>query len=110
MPYNPSTVFQKLSAGTNTANNTLPSANIPIRIRFFSGQIPPTSENVEQVTEVEELVSVFRHQTLDSPKLTVLHKTLKTARLAIADCVILKIVSIRNFWQPIHKKTTSSAY
>ena len=39
--------------------------------------------------EVEELVSLFRDQTLDSPKLTLLHKTLKAARLAMADRVVL---------------------
>lgn len=39
--------------------------------------------------EIEELVSLFRHQTLDSPKLTILHRTLKAARLAMADRVVL---------------------
>ena len=57
--------------------------------RFFSQAIPPTSGNVEQVTKVEELISLFRHQTLDLLKLTFLHKTLKAARLAMADKVVL---------------------
>lgn len=47
------------------------------------------SGNVEQVSEVEELVSLFRHQTLEFPKLTLLHKILKAARLAMIDCVVL---------------------
>ncbi len=34
-------------------------------------------------------MSLFRNQTLDSPKLTILHKTLKAARRAMADRVIL---------------------
>lgn len=93
MPYNPSVVFLKLSASTNTADNTLPGANTPIRTRFVLGQIPPTPGNVEQVLEVEELVSLFRHQTLDSSKLTLLHKTLKAARLAMADRVVLNRTS-----------------
>ena len=38
---------------------------------------------------IEELVSLFRHQALDSPKLALLHKSLKAARLAIADKVVL---------------------
>ncbi len=38
---------------------------------------------------MEELISLFRHQTLDSPKLTLLHKTLKAARLAMADRIVL---------------------
>ena len=87
--YNPSTIFQKLSAGINTANNTFTQRQYINSNIFFSGQIPPTPRNVEQVTEVEELVSLFSHQTLDSSKLTLLHKTLKAARLAIADRVIL---------------------
>ncbi len=36
-----------------------------------------------------ELISLFRHQTLDSPKLTLIHKTLKAARLAMADHIVL---------------------
>ncbi len=39
--------------------------------------------------EVEELVSPFRHQTLDSLQLTLAQKTLKAARFAIAGRVIL---------------------
>lgn len=89
IPYNPSAVFRKLSASTNTDNDTSPNVNTPIQTRFFSGQIPPTPGNIEQVSEIEELVSLFRHQTLDSPKLAILHKTLKAARLAMADRVVL---------------------
>ncbi len=70
-------------------DDTGASYNTPIQTRFFSGAIPPTPGNIEQVTEVEELVSLFRDQTLDSPKLILLHKTLKAARLAMADRVIL---------------------
>ena len=70
-------------------DDTGASSNTPIQTRFFSGAIPPTPGNIEQVTEVEELVSLFRDQTLDSPKLILLHKTLKAARLAMADRVIL---------------------
>ncbi len=40
--------------------------------------------------EVEELDSLFRHQTLDFSKLTFLHKTLKAARLSMANRVVLK--------------------
>ena len=78
-----------LSTGTNSADNTLPGATTPIRTRFFLGQIPSTPRNVEQILEVKELVSLFSYQTLDSPKLIFLHKILKAARLAIADCVVL---------------------
>ncbi len=46
------------------------------------------------VTEIEELISLFQHQTLDLPKLTLLHKTIKVARLAMADRVILNCTNI----------------
>lgn len=61
----------------------------PSKCGGFSGQMPQTPGNVEQVSEVEELISPFRHQTLNSPKLTLLHKTLKAARLAMADRTVL---------------------
>ena len=88
IPYDPSVVFNKIST-PNTEKDTLPTASTPLRTRFFSGQIPLTPGNIEQVEEVDELISLFRNQTLDSPKLTLLHKTLKAARLAMADRIVL---------------------
>ena len=70
-------------------NATGASSNTPIQTRFFSRAIPPTPGNIKKVTKVEVLVSLFRYQTLDSPKFNLLHKTLKAARLAMADRVIL---------------------
>lgn len=94
IPYNSAIVFQKLSVhedNTSASNkdNTGAASNTPIQARFNSGVIPPTPGNVEQVTEIEELISLFRHKTLDSPELSLLHKTLKAARLAMADRVVL---------------------
>ena len=94
IPYNPTVVFQKLSVHANDTSaskidNTGADLSTPLRTRFFSGAIPQTPGNIEQVTEIEELISLFRHQTLDSPKLTLLHKTLKAARLAMADRIVL---------------------
>ena len=104
MSYNPTILFQKLSADINTANNTLSSANTPIRTLFFSGQLLRTPKNVEQVTEVEKLVSLFRHQTLNFLKFTLLHKTMKAARLAIADRVILNHTNTKPLAINIPKK------
>ena len=42
---------------------------------------------------MEEHISLVRHQTLDSPKLTLLHKTFKAARLAMADCIVLNRIN-----------------
>ncbi len=74
-------------------SGTLSSASTPIQTRFFSGQIPPTPGNIEQVLEVEEFISLFCHQTLNSPKLTMLHKTLKAARLAMADRIVMNCIN-----------------
>ena len=52
------------------------------------GQLLLTPANIKEVNEVEKLMSLFRNQTLDSTKLTIIHKTLKVARPAMADRVI----------------------
>ena len=44
---------------------------------------------IVQVSEVKEFILLFRHQTLDSSKLTLLQKTLKAARLAMTDRIVL---------------------
>ena len=87
-------VFQKLSVHRNNTSasnndNTGAGSNTPIQTWFYSGAIPPIPNNVGHVTEIEELISLFHYQTLDSSKLTLLHKILKAARLAMADRVIL---------------------
>ncbi len=93
IPYNPAVVFQKLSIRpeqtSTTSSSTDNTLNTPLQTRYFTGQIPPTPANIQEVSEIEELVSLFRNQTLDSPKFTILHKTLKAARRAMADRVIL---------------------
>ncbi len=69
--------------------STKASSNTPLQTWFLSVAIPPTPGNIEKFMQIEELISLFRHQTLDLLKLTLLYKTLKAARLAIADRVIL---------------------
>lgn len=49
---------------------------------------------MEQVTEIEEFVSLFCHQSLDSSKLTLLDKILKIARLAMVNRFILNHINI----------------
>lgn len=60
--------------------------------------------------EVEELISLFCYQTFDSSKLTLLHKTLKTARLVMADHIVLNCINTKVFAANIQKKTMSSTY
>ena len=80
------------------------SSKTPIQIWFFPWAIPPTPGNIKQVTKVDELVLLFRDQTLDSPKLTLLQKTLKVARLAMADSVILNHTNTELLAANIQKK------
>ena len=81
--------FDKISAKPYTDDDTLPSASTLIQTRYISGQISPISGNIVQVSEVEEFILLFRHQTLDSSKLTLLQKTIKAARLAMTDRIVL---------------------
>ena len=86
-------------------NTTRASSNTPIQTRFFSTAISPIPGNIEQVTKVEERVSLFQNQIFDLPNFTFLHKTLKAARLAIADTVIINCTNTE--WLVVnHKKTT----
>ena len=60
---------------------------------------------------MEELISLFCYQTLDFPKLTLLHKNLKAAKLAMVDGIVLnhtniELLAANNYT----KKTTSSMY
>ena len=85
------------------------SFNTPIQTRFFSGALPPKPGNIKKVIEIEELVSFFRNQTLDSPKLTLLDKTLKAVRLAMADRVLVNY-QYGAVGSQYTKETTSKAY
>ncbi len=63
-PYNPAVVFQELSVYANNTSdskmkNTGAGLNMLLQKRFFSGDPPPTPGNIEQVTEIEELISLF---------------------------------------------------
>ena len=109
IPYNLAMVFRKLSVNAkdisvSNKNNTGASSNTFIQIWIFLRVILPTSGDVEQVTEIEELISLFRHQTLDLPKLTLLYKTLKAARLAMADSVVLNCTNTEIFAANTRKK------
>ena len=98
IPYNLTVVFQKnlihsKNNSISAIDNTGASSNTPIQTRFFSGAIPPTPENIDQVTEIEEFVSFFQDQTLDLPKLILLYKTFKAAILALTDWIIINLTN-----------------
>lgn len=54
-------------------------------------QIRPRTENKSQ--RLKSLSSLLRHQTLNFPVLTLLHKPLNGTRIAIADRVVLKLTN-----------------
>ena len=111
IPYNPAVVFYKLSvrpyhtaADATTCSSNDNTFDTPLQARYFTGQIPHTPANIKEVIEVEELVSLFRNQTLDSPKLAILHRTLKAARRAMADRVVLNSTNTELFAANTRKK------
>ena len=64
--YNPTVVFQKILIYSkdklaSDMNTTGANSNALIQTRFFLGAISSTPKNIEQVIEVEELVSLFRN-------------------------------------------------
>lgn len=65
---------------------TLFTTSITICIRHFSHQI---TSKIKEVDKVDEFIFLFCNQTIDLPKLNLLHKILKVARLAISDYIIL---------------------
>lgn len=52
-------------------------------------QILLTLANIQKVSEIEEVVSFFKNQTLNLPKLIIFYKTLKVVRYVINIKVIL---------------------
>ena len=47
--------------------------------------------------ELEKLILLFYHQTLNSPKLTPINKTLKVTKLGIANRIILNRINMGFF-------------
>lgn len=57
-----------------------------------------------QVSEIKKLVSPFQYQTLDSSKLVILRKILKTAKLTITNHVVLSRINMKLLAANTHKK------
>lgn len=51
-----------------------------LQTQYFINQISPILANIKEVRKVKELVSLFKNQTLDSPKLIIFYKSLKAAK------------------------------
>ena len=63
-----------------------------------------TPANIKEVSKVEELMSFFRNQTVELPKLTIIHKILKAARHIMADKVILNCTNMELLAANMQKK------
>lgn len=52
-------------------------------------------ENINQVKEMNELISLSHNQTLNSPKFTLLYKIFKIAKFTIADYIVLNYTNTK---------------
>ena len=100
MPYNPFMVLKKLEA---KGKRTL-SALVTTPERRPGTLVPQTPANVDQVSQIDDLISQFRHQTLDTPKLALLSKLIRGAKLAMADRVILNEINAELYEANVRKK------
>ena len=61
--------------------------------------------NVDQIGRIDNLVSQFRSETLDTPKLALLSKLIKKAKFAMADQIILSTTNAELYEANVHNKT-----
>ena len=90
IPYNPATVVKKLKPKGKYA----PVSTLVTTPERQSSIIPPqTPANVDQISHIDESISRFHYQTLNTPKLKLLSKLVRGAKLATADRVILNAIN-----------------
>lgn len=107
IPHHPIIIFQMLSIYSQliiTSFSTNNTSNIPLQTQYFTDHIVLISANIIKVGKVEKLVSLFRNQTLDLPKLIIFHKILKAARYVMPNRVILNYTNIELLVANIQKK------
>ena len=96
---------------TGAASNT---SNTPIQTQFNLIIISPIPGNVKQITTIVELISLFWYQLLDLPKLTLLYKTFKAIRLAMANKMVLNYTNMEllavNIWKKRPVQQTEIVY
>ena len=103
IPFNLATVYRKLEA----KGNYIPSLHNPsvTTPRNHTGiSILQSPANLDQVNQIDKLISQFRNQTLDTPKVVLLFKLVRGARLAMADCTILTKTNTKLYKANIRKK------
>lgn len=73
-------------------HNTL---NMSLKTQYFISQILFTLAKIQEVSEVENLVPIFKNKTLYLQKLIFFYKSWKTAKYAMVDRVILNYKNIK---------------
>ena len=103
IPYNPSTVLKKLEGkGKHALSSEAPLVTTPERRPAIL--VPRTPANVDQVSQIDDLISQFHHQTLDTPKMALLSKLIRGAKLAMADRIILNETNTELYEANVQKK------
>ena len=104
--YNPANVLKKLETRKKyTSTNICSSVSTPLKQSTFVSQ---TRGNIDQVERIDNLVSQFRNQILDTSKLALFSKLIKEAKLAMADCIIFNTTSAEPHEANVRKKKTGS--
>lgn len=76
-------------------NNGKLRSHLQFQIQYFAGQISPINANINEVSEVEDPMSLFQNLTLNSSKLKIFCQTLKVVGFAIADEVVLNYTNTK---------------
>ena len=101
IPYNPATVIKNLKPKRKQAPVTALVTTPERQSSILPFQTPA---NMAQVSHIDELISQFRHQTLDTPKLELLSKLVRGAKLAMADWVVLNTTNAELHEANVRKK------
>lgn len=89
IPFHPGIVLGKLENRMPSASDAGTSSLLTPERRNPGTLIPKTPANVDQVGQIDELIAQFRDQTLDTPKLALVSKLIKGAKMAMADRTVL---------------------
>lgn len=103
MPYNPFVVLKKLATKRKHALSLEISLSTILEC-LSSVLVLKTSANVDQVSQIDDFISQFRHQILDTLKLALLSKLIRKAKLVMTDCIILNKTNAKFYKYNLQKK------
>ena len=102
--YNPGTVLKKLESKAKKKYSPIKTHLMTTPERQSQFPILQTPGNVDKITQIDDFISQFCNQTLDTLKLYLLFKIIKRAKLAMADRVILTETNAELYKTNIQKK------